>query len=102
MDERSRGPTSEDDVAQILLFALELHCKEAGARLPVASVGDCCDKALYERSFPATGGSALERELLDRERFRTQAEALIAVFDTSPRPRPIRLGCIPLLAPDQG
>ena len=42
----------------------------------MGSVGDCYDNALCE-SFFAT----LECELLDRRRFRTQAEARMAVFD---------------------
>ncbi len=42
----------------------------------MGSVGDCYDNALCE-SFFAT----LECELLDRHRFRTQAEARMAVFE---------------------
>jgi putative transposase len=42
----------------------------------MGSVGDCYDNALCE-SFFAT----LECELLDRNSFRTQAEARMAVFD---------------------
>jgi putative transposase len=42
----------------------------------MGSVGDCYDNAMAE-SFFAT----LECELLDRRRFRTQAEAKMAVFD---------------------
>lgn len=42
----------------------------------MGSVGDAYDNALCE-SFFAT----LESELLDRHRFRTQAEARLAVFD---------------------
>jgi putative transposase len=42
----------------------------------MGSVGDCFDNAMAE-SFFAT----LECELLDRRRFKTQAEAEIAVFD---------------------
>ena len=41
----------------------------------MGSVGDCYDNALCE-SFFAT----LESDLLDRYRFRTQAEARMAVF----------------------
>jgi len=41
----------------------------------MGSVGDCYDNALCE-SFFAT----LECELLDRRRFRTQAEARMAIF----------------------
>ncbi len=42
----------------------------------MGSVGDAYDNALCE-SFFAT----LECELLDRQRFRTQGEARLAVFD---------------------
>jgi putative transposase len=42
----------------------------------MGSIGDCYDTALCE-SFSAT----LECELLDRRRFRTQAEARMAVFE---------------------
>jgi putative transposase len=42
----------------------------------MGSVGDCFDNAMAE-SFFAT----LECELLDRHRFKTQAQAEIAVFD---------------------
>jgi putative transposase len=53
-----------------------LRCKQAGVRPSMGSVGDCFDNALCE-SFFAT----LECELLDQNRFRTQAEARMAVFD---------------------
>jgi putative transposase len=52
------------------------RCREVGVRPSVGSVGDCYDNAMAE-SFFAT----LECELLDRRRFRTQAEAKMAVFD---------------------
>jgi putative transposase len=42
----------------------------------MGSVGDCFDNAMCE-SFFAT----LECELLERKRFRTQAQAKMAVFD---------------------
>ena len=42
----------------------------------MGSVGDCYDNAMCE-SFFAT----LECELIDRSRFRTQAEARMAVFE---------------------
>ena len=42
----------------------------------MGSIGDCFDNAMCE-SFFAT----LECELLERERFRTQAEAKMKVFD---------------------
>ena len=48
----------------------------SGIRPSIGSVGDCFDNAMCE-SFFAT----LECELLNRRRFRTQAEARMAVFD---------------------
>ncbi len=53
-----------------------LRCKEAGVRPSTGSVGDACDNAICE-SFVAT----LECELLDRRRFRTEAEARMACFE---------------------
>ena len=51
-------------------------CREAGVRPSMGSVGDAYDNAMAE-SFFATP----ECELLDRRRFKTQAEARIAVFE---------------------
>ena len=51
------------------------RCREAGVRPSMGSVGDAYDNAMAE-SFFAT----LECELLDRCRFKTQAEVRIAVF----------------------
>src|SRR3974390_261546 len=52
------------------------RCRAAGVRPSMGSVGDAYDNAMCE-SFFAT----LECELLDRRRFKTQAEARIAVFE---------------------
>ncbi len=52
------------------------RCREAGVRPSMGSVGDAYDNAMCE-SFFAT----LECELLDRRRFKTQAEARIAAFE---------------------
>ena len=52
-----------------------MRCREAGVRPSMGSVGDAYDNAMAE-SFFAT----LECELLDRHRFKTQAEARMAVF----------------------
>jgi len=65
-----------DQGTQYTSIAFGLRCKEAGVRPSMGSVGDCFDNALCE-SFFAT----LECELLERKRFRTQAEAKMAVFD---------------------
>ena len=52
------------------------RCREASVRPSMGSVGDAYDNAMVE-SFFAT----LECELLDRYRFKSQAEARIAVFE---------------------
>jgi putative transposase len=52
------------------------RCREAGVRPSMGSVGDAYDNAMAE-SFFAT----LECELLDRRRFKNQAEARMAVFE---------------------
>jgi putative transposase len=61
--------------AQYTSIAFGLRCKEAGVRPSMGSVGDAYDNAMCE-SFFAT----LECELLDRRKFRTKAEARMAVF----------------------
>ncbi len=65
-----------DQGTQYTSIAFGLRCKEAGVRPSMGSVGDAYDNALCE-SFFAT----LECELLERRRFRNQAEARMAVFD---------------------
>ena len=57
-----------------LAFGAALH--QAGILPSMGSVGDCFDNALCE-SFFAT----LECELLERERFSTQAAAKLALFE---------------------
>ena len=51
------------------------RCKQAGVRPSMGSVGDCYDNAMSESFF-----ARLECELIDRYRFKTQAEARMAVF----------------------
>ena len=65
-----------DQGCQYTSIAFGTRCAEAGVRPSMGSVGDAYDNALCE-SFFAT----LECELLDRQRFRTQVEAWLAVFD---------------------
>jgi putative transposase len=65
-----------DHGCQYTSFAFGKRCRQAGIRPSMGSVGDCYDNALCE-SFFAT----LECELIDRSRFRTQAEARLAVFE---------------------
>src|ERR1700719_659634 len=57
-------------------YAFGKRCREAGVMPSMGSVGDCYDNAMAE-SFWAT----LEREVLSRQRFKTQAEAKMAVFE---------------------
>ncbi len=75
-----RRPTDvihhSDQGCQYTSVAFGKRCEEAGVRPSMGSVGDAYDNALCE-SFFAT----LECELLDRQRFRTQVEARLAVFD---------------------
>jgi len=65
-----------DQGTQYTSIAFGLRCREMAVRPSMGSVGDAYDNALCE-SFFAT----LECELLDRSRFRSQAEARMAVFD---------------------
>jgi putative transposase len=65
-----------DQGCQYTSIAFGHRCKEAGVRPSMGSVGDCFDNAMCE-SFFAT----LECELLVRQRFRTQVDAKLAVFD---------------------
>ena len=65
-----------DQGTQYTSIAFGLRCREVGVRPSMGSVGDAYDNALCE-SFFAT----LECELLDLQRFPTQAEAKMAVFD---------------------
>lgn len=64
-----------DQGSQYTSIAFGQRCREAGVRPSMGSVGDAYDNAMCE-SFFAT----LECELLDRCRFKTQAEARSAVF----------------------
>ena len=64
-----------DQGSQYTSIAFGLRCKEAGGRPSMGSVGDAYDNAMCE-SFFAT----LECELLDRRKFRTKAEARMAIF----------------------
>ena len=64
-----------DQGSQYTSIAFGNRCREAGVRPSMGSVGDAYDNAMAE-SFFAT----LECELLDRRRFKTQAEARMAVF----------------------
>ena len=65
-----------DQGTQYTSIAFGLRCKEASVRPSMGSVGDAYDNAMCE-SFFAT----LETELIERKRFRNQAEARMAMFD---------------------
>ena len=64
-----------DQGSQYTSIAFGNRCRKAGLRPSMGSVGDCYDNALCE-SFFAT----LECELIDRRRWRTQAQARTEVF----------------------
>jgi putative transposase len=65
-----------DQGSQYTSIEFGQRCREVGVRSSMGSVGDAYDNATCE-SFFAT----LECELLERQRFKTQAEARIAVFE---------------------
>ena len=65
-----------DQGSQYTSIAFGKRCRVAGVRPSTGSVGDCYDNAMCE-SFFAT----LECELLDRRRFRSHADARMAVFE---------------------
>jgi putative transposase len=75
-----RRPTAvihhSDQGSQYTSIQFGARCREAGVRPSMGSVGDCFDNAMCE-SFFAT----LECELLARRRFKTQADARMAVFE---------------------
>jgi putative transposase len=65
-----------DQGCQYTSIAFGNRCQALGVRPSMGSVGDAYDNAMAE-SFFAT----LECELLDRQRFQTQVEARMAVFE---------------------
>jgi putative transposase len=64
-----------DRGCQYTSYAFGKRCREAGVVPSVGSIGDAYDNAMAE-SFFAT----LEREVLNRRRFKSQAEARMAIF----------------------
>jgi putative transposase len=64
-----------DRGCQYTSYAFGKRCREAGVVPSVGSTGDACDNAMAE-SFFAT----LAREVINRRRFRSQAEARMAIF----------------------
>ncbi len=75
-----RRPTNvihhSDQGTQYTSISFGRRCKQAGVRPSMGSVGDCFDNAMCE-SFFAT----LECELIDRNTFRSHAEAKLALFE---------------------
>ena len=65
-----------DRGCQYTSYAFGKRCREMGIMPSMGSVGDAYDNAMAE-SFFAT----LERELLNRRRFKTQTEVRMAVFE---------------------
>lgn len=65
-----------DHGCQYTSYAFGKRCREAGIMPSMGSVGDAYDNAMAE-SFFAT----LEREVLNRRRFRSQAEAKMVIFE---------------------
>jgi len=65
-----------DHGCQYTSYAFGKRCREAGVMPSMGTVGDAYDNAMAE-SFFAT----LEREVLSRRRFKSQAEARMAIFD---------------------
>ena len=74
-----RRPTDvihhSDHGCEYTSYAFGKRCREAGVMPSMGTVGDAYDNAMAE-SFFAT----LEREVIDRQRFRSQIEARMAVF----------------------
>jgi putative transposase len=64
-----------DHGCQYTSLAFGRRCREVGVRPSRGSVGDAYDNAMCESFF-----ASLECELIDRRRFRTLAEARMAVF----------------------
>ena len=71
-----RGRDPPDQGCQYTAIAFGQRCKQARVRPSMGSVGDCYDNAMCESSF-----ATLECELLKQQRFTSQAEARMAVFD---------------------
>ncbi len=75
-----RRPTGvihhSDRGCQYTSYAFGKRCQEAGVMPSVGSAGDAYDNAMAESFF-----ASLERELLNRRHFKSQAEAKMAVFE---------------------
>jgi putative transposase len=65
-----------DRGCQYTSYAFGKRCREAGVMPSMGSVGDAYDNAMAESFF-----ASLEREVLNRRRFKSQAEAKMAIFE---------------------
>jgi putative transposase len=65
-----------DRGSQYTSYAFGKLCQEAGIMPSMGSVGDAYDNAMAESFF-----ASLEREVLNRRRFKSQAEARMAIFE---------------------
>jgi putative transposase len=65
-----------DRGCQYTSYAFGKRCREAGVMPSMGSVGDAYDNAMAESFF-----ASLEREVLGRRRFKSQAEAKMAIFE---------------------
>lgn len=65
-----------DHGCQYTSYAFGKRCQEMNVMPSMGSVGDAYDNAMAESLF-----ATLEKELLNRRRFKTQAEAKMAVFE---------------------
>ncbi len=72
----SAGIHHSDRGCQYTSYAFGKRCREAGVMPSMGSVGDAYDNAMAESLF-----ATLERELLNRRTFKSQAEAKMAVFE---------------------
>ena len=61
---------------QYTSYAFGKRCREAGVMPSMGSVGDAYDNAMAESFF-----ASLEREVLTRRRFKSHAEARMAIFE---------------------
>ena len=83
-----------DRGTQYTSIAFGRRCREAGIALSMGSTGDAYDNAMAESFF-----ASLETELIDRNSWRTRADARLAVFDYieafyNPRRRHSALGSL--------
>lgn len=65
-----------DHGCQYTSYAFGKRCREAGIMPSMGTVGDAYDNAMAESLF-----ATLEREVLNRRRFKSQAEAKMAIFE---------------------